>query len=126
MTSLDIDKVLAMNDCHHVDGTPCGDWDMWGALGIRCGGYWAEVDSDIIRVMICIKNDMSNIDIAKACRMSESHVALIQYILCSADWCEYGTSPSSCFPNGTENFNQLVEAAERYYQAKWVKDDESI
>lgn len=73
---------------------PCDE--IWNDL-IKCGGYNSEVDSDIVSVMELIKNKMFVTDIAERLKMSKSHVEIIQYILCSMDYAEYGTSPRGCW-----------------------------
>lgn len=116
---LDVDAILAINNAHDIDGNPVGIWDMWEALGVPNGGYSSAVDLDVIKVMICIRDKMYGPDIAAKLGMSNSHVELIQYMLCSVDWCEYGSSPRGCFPNGQENFERLLKACEDYYVHQW-------
>lgn len=109
-------------------------WDPWEALGQRFGGYSSEVDDDSIRVLRAIKDGLArsranepglgfySTDIAEATGLSASHVELFQYMFCSADWCEYGTSPRGCwfvYDKG-ENFGErLIEAWETYYLRQW-------
>jgi hypothetical protein len=106
-------------------------YDPWTAMRIHCGGYGSEVDLDVIRVLRAIAVGSRNCieglegpkgyvtDIAEQTGMSASHVELIQYMLCSADWCDYGTSPRGCFPNWDGDFEALIAAWEKYYEQQW-------
>jgi len=72
--------------------------DFWDILGIHCGGYGSDVDDDIIKVMEAMHAQVGNTSsIASHTGLSEPHVELIQYILCSAGMCDYGTSPRGCW-----------------------------
>ena len=73
---------------------PCEE--IWEKL-IQYGGYNSEVDRDIISVMECVGKKMFYTDIAQYLQMASSQVELIQYILCSMDYAEYGTSPRGCW-----------------------------
>lgn len=94
-------------------------WDPWEAIEIHCGGYNSEVDADAIAVLKAIRNGGYVSHIAKETGLSEAHVELWQYIFCSADWCDYGTSPRGCFPMPGIDFPALIAAWETYYERSW-------
>ena len=84
-----------------------GIWEL-----IKCGGYNSEVDDDIINVMRVIRDDRPAFytDIAEKLQMKPPHVELIQYILCSMDFAEYGTSPRGCWL--TEKGEKMLKEVE--------------
>lgn len=101
-------------------------WDPWTALGISCGGYSSAVDSEAIAVLRAIRHGVEEsryvTGIAAATGLSEGHVELWQYIFCSADWCEYGTSPRGCWivhDHGDDFGDRLIAAWEAYYERQW-------
>ena len=67
------------------------------ALGIQVFSYNDEVTDEVIDVMRAVNSDRRfNTEIAKDLGLKESHVELIQYLLCNNDHAEYGTSPRGC------------------------------
>lgn len=77
-------------------------WD--GVLGPNnCGGYNTAVDIDILAVLSELYaarksgDAMFVDDLASKLGMSQTHVELIQYMLCSQDLASYGTSPRGCW-----------------------------
>ena len=108
-------------------------WDPWDALGVRCGGYSSAIDDDALAVLKAIRDGAASrhsggeftnytTDIAAKTGMSATHVELWQYLFCSADWCDYGTSPRGCFPNYDIDFDALIAAWEAYYERRWKRD----
>lgn len=79
------------------DIMPCEEiWDK-----IHCGGYNGEVDEDIIKVMSAI-NELnpqppSTTMISAYLSINRNYIELIQYIICTMDYAEYGTSPRCCW-----------------------------
>lgn len=89
--------------------------DPWGdCLGLSCGGYNSEVTNDILAVMRVIIDDRPAYvtDIAEKTGLLPKHVELIQYILCSADLCEYGTSPRGCWAIDDDRFRAAMKLIE--------------
>lgn len=108
-------------------------WDPWEVIAIPAGGYNSSVDLDAIYVLRAIRDGVASgksgddyknyvTDISKRIGMSESHVELWQYIFCSADWCDYGTSPRGCFPAHGLQFDALITAWEAYYVRRWKEE----
>lgn len=108
-------------------------WDPWEVIAIPAGGYSSSVDLDAIYVLRAIRDGVASgksggdyknyvTDISKRTGMSESHVELWQYIFCSANWCDYGTSPRGCFPADGLQFDALITAWEAYYLRRWKED----
>lgn len=60
--------------------------------------------------------------IAEALDLPEAYIELIHYILCSADLCEYGTSPRSCWPEDDKKFQEFITSCELYYKRVWESD----
>ena len=46
-------------------------------------------------------------------------VELIQYVLCSANLCEYGTSPRACWFIDEKVADKLISDSEKQYAEKW-------
>jgi hypothetical protein len=65
-------------------------------------------------------------DIMKRLDLPEKYVELIQYILCSAGLCDYGTSPRGCFFIDRAAARQFIEKCEKYFHNHWEgADDEA-
>lgn len=97
-------------------------WDPWGALNLRCLSYNAQIDQDAINVLQGIQDKLYCTDIAERYSMSPAHVELLQGIFCSANWCEYGTSPRACFAMDREGFPNLIAAWKDFYHRQWVRE----
>lgn len=99
------------------------EWDFWDEAGTTCVGYSSEIDQDLVRVFDQIRMTLGCSTIAKNLGLPEAYVELLQSILSSADFTEYGTSPRSCYPNPERNaegdMNKLLE----WYQNKWGAED---
>jgi hypothetical protein len=87
------------------------------ALNIQVFSYNSTVTDEVFGVMKCIAKDRPayNTAIARAMKLKESHVELIQYLLCNNDHAEYGTSPRGCW---------LTEKGEKLYEQLSVLADE--
>lgn len=85
---------------------PCEE--IWENL-IKNGGYNSAIDNDIISIMKSIRDDEDKWYqvIAKKLNLREEYVELIQYILCTLDYAEYGTSPRGCWL--TDKGNEMLE-----------------
>lgn len=94
-------------------------WDPWEALGLACLSYNSEIDENAIAVLEGVQARQFNSDIAAATGMTQAHVELFQGIFCSADWCEYGTSPRGCWPIDRDGFPKLIEAWQAYFARHW-------
>lgn len=96
-------------------------WDPWDALGLSCCSYNSELDRAAIEVLRLLAGDdfVYCTDIAERTGLSPLMVEMLQGIFCSANWCEYGTSPRGCWPIDREGFSALVTAWEAYYQRHW-------
>lgn len=106
--------ILPNEDDEHGDY-----WNPWVALGIGCGGYRGDGDQNALAVLRGINVHLYSTDIAERTGLASSHVELLQEIFCSANWCEYGTSPRGCWPIDREGFPLLIEAWEQYYERHW-------
>lgn len=70
-------------------------WDF-----IENGGYNSQVDEDIVKVMREVSQGKFNSDIAIKLKLPLEYVELIQYILCTLNYAEYGASPRGCWLTG--------------------------
>lgn len=79
------------------------------AFRISAFSYNSVVSDDFFHVLSGVSEGRYNSDIAKATGLSESHVELIQYLLCNGDHADYGTSPRGCWltDKGKAVFEQL-------------------
>lgn len=95
-------------------------WDFWESVGITCGGYDSQQDLDVINVFKeTSKSPHWHINIAKNLNLDTRYVTLIMEILCSAGFCEYGTSPRGSWAihdKYQENLNKL----EDWYNRRWL------
>lgn len=108
------DLAAAMHDFEESGGH-----SPWEALGLNYAGYSSEQDRQAIAIMECIGDGMFCNDIARKLGLSPDHVELWQYIFCSADWCEYGTSPRGCWPIDKERWASEIENWRRYQEVAW-------
>ena len=72
-------------------------FDPWEGLGLPLGPYNGAVEHDVLVVLEGILAGKFMTDIASETGLTEGHVELIQYMLCDADVCDYGTSPRGCW-----------------------------
>lgn len=109
------------------------DWDgayfdPWEAIGLRCCSYNSEIDRraiDVLREIARPEFTYCN-DIAEKLELSPVEVELWQGIFCSANWCEYGTSPRGCWivhDHGPDFGERLIAAWEAYFERKWLKEE---
>lgn len=99
-----------------------GGFDPWESLGISCGSYSSNQDEHGIAVLelIVTERGIYNTDIARRLALSPAHVELWQYIFCSADLCEYGTSPRGCFPVSDDAAKAFLENWKQYHKLAWM------
>jgi hypothetical protein len=97
-------------------------WDFWDEAGLHCSGYDSEQDRHLIEVFIETgKADNWFEAIAKRLELDAYYVMLLIEILCSAGFCEYGTSPRSAWAiHGTykDNVKKLLD----WYRGSWDGD----
>jgi Mn-dependent DtxR family transcriptional regulator len=88
------------------------------AFGIDVFTYNSEVTDEFWGVleMVAENRPAYNTDIAKKLNLKESHVELIQYLLCNKDHAEYGTSPRGCWltPKGEAVYKKLKELKAKF------------
>lgn len=74
------------------------DVGLWDVLGISCGDYNTAIDEHILSVMEEInKGPCFVTDLSETLGLDRHYVELIQYLICSAEMGEYGTSPRGCW-----------------------------
>ncbi len=94
-------------------------WSPWEAMGLHYFSYNSQVDLDALNVLKGIAAGKYNTDIATETGLSPSHVEMIQYLFCGANWVEYGTSPRGGWIMHHINKDRLVAMFEAYYEAQW-------
>jgi hypothetical protein len=97
------------------------EWDFWEQAGLTCCGYGSDSDKHLIDVFIeTSKEDHWYESIAHRLGLDKFYVQLLIEILCSADFCEYGTSPRGAWAirdKYEENLGKLQE----WYSKKWER-----
>jgi len=97
-------------------------WDFWNSVGLTCAGYSSANDADLINVFIESGTEGRWFqDIAQKLGLQESYVALLQEILCSADFCEYGTSPRGAWAIH-DKYEENVKNLMVWYLEKWEQE----
>lgn len=87
-----------------------GFFDPWEIFPCFYGSYNSDFDDMAILVLENIRHN----------RFGDRHGEglaheMFREVLCTADLCDYGTSPRGCFPNWDTDFNDLLPAL----IAKW-------
>lgn len=85
------------------------------AFSIEVFSYNTEVTNEVIAVLKEIKEGRPAYvtEIASKLNLKESHVELIQYLICNNDHAEYGTSPRGCWltPKGEQLYAKVSALA---------------
>jgi hypothetical protein len=98
-------------------------WDFWDECGMHCAGYNSEIDRDLILVFMQSDSRVEgrsvySSDVASRLGLAEAYVELLKYALCSANFCEYGSSPRGAWVTHGKQ-DELREKLFRWYGAKW-------
>lgn len=80
-----------------IDNDEYSDIDTLTLMGFNYSSYNSKVYDELRGVISCVANRKFNSEIAKELNLTESHVELIQYILCDKKLVDYGTSPRGCW-----------------------------
>jgi hypothetical protein len=109
-----MNRLGACKYCDNEGCLGCDSDDVLGeALYLPVFGYNSAVSDNIFNILeyLCIGNreDRFVTGLAKRFDLTPEHVELIQYLLCGADLCDYGTSPRGCFitDKGRELYSKL-------------------
>lgn len=95
------------------------EWGFWDAAGLQCSGYSSETDHDLISVFIETGKDPHwHSDIAERLHLDDKYVTLMMEILCSADFCEYGTSPRGAWAIHTD-YESNIKRLTDWYLRTW-------
>jgi hypothetical protein len=99
-------------------------WSFWDSIGLICAGYASDSDLDLILVFIeTSKEKHWYVDIANRLNLNEKYVVLLMEILCSADYCMYGSSPRGAWAD-PDTYNQNLEKLIQWYINTWgVNED---
>lgn len=94
-------------------------WDFWDSVGLVCAGYDSSQDMDLINVFKETAKDKHwYVDIAESLSLDVSYVRLLIEILCSAGFCEYGTSPRGAWAIPSDYASNLDKLL-LWYKIKW-------
>lgn len=104
--------------------TDAAPWDFWEEAKIHCASYNSNIDLDLYRVFCGIVAKKFNTDIAAELKLPPQYVELLQSILCSMSWCDYGTSPRGCFVDLDHDPEVLRAKLLDYLGRKWNMDGE--
>lgn len=113
------ERVKAALSLHsRMEGDDCCDdaFDPWELFPSVYGSYESAFDQLAIQVLEDVR-DMTHHRTDLAARM-------FREMLCTAELCDYGTSPRVCFPN--QAFKPLIDPLlakwKEYYRATWGED----
>lgn len=101
---------------------PDTPWDFWEEAGLSCVSYNSDIDFDLYRVFCGVIEKKFNTDLASELKLPEQYVELLQSILCSVGWCDYGTSPRGCFVDHRHDPEELRGRLLDYLGRKWNMD----
>ena len=100
---------------------------LWEAVGCQCGGYNGELDElllDVVKSQLAENTENNGIFLygKDASEEIKSKIELINYILCSADLLDYGTSPRFPFisPFGRGVFDLYFKQV----RPDWLDEDD--
>ena len=101
-------------------------WDFWSdAAQLNCCGYDSSNDSDLIDVFIETgKENHWYEKIAAKLNLDKKYVCLLMEILCSADFCEYGTSPRGAWAIH-KTYEANIEKLKEWYLNSWEEHYEA-
>lgn len=112
----EVREVLARPDAQHRELRSCDDFDPWDILPSLYGSYDSRFDDCVIDVL-CELRDRTR-------RRDDLAADMIREMLCSADLCDYGTSPRHCFATVEfrELLPELIERWRAYAKQQWEDD----
>lgn len=112
----EVREILARPDAQHRDLRSCDDFDPWDILPSLYGSYDSRFDDCVIDVL-CELRDRTR-------RRDDLAADMIREMLCSADLCDYGTSPRHCFATAEfrELLPELIERWRAYAKQQWEDD----
>jgi hypothetical protein len=107
------------SESHLYGGDECFDpWEMFPCL---YGSYSSEFDDMAITVLENIRDRK----FGKSAGENLAH-EMFREMLCTADLCDYGTSPRGCFPNWQSGFAEilptLIDKWHEYRRVNWGSD----
>lgn len=99
------------------------EWDFWAdEADMGAISYNAQIDLDLLAVLKGIAAKKYCTDIAAELGLPDRYIELLQSILCSVGWCDYGTSPRGCWIDGDHDADALIIRLGRYVNEQWFKD----
>lgn len=131
---LTLEKALALPDAQTKEQTAHADkyFDPWALFPELYGSYSSQFDELAINVLEDLQTSAAALSSkelgawSKACGYRRRDLAseIFREMLCTKDFCDYGTSPRVCFATGkfAEVLPQLIEKWKAYYKATWDED----
>lgn len=86
-----VQKLLDMPDAESNELRSVEDFDPWNLFPCLYGSYSSEFDRMAVEVLEDI--------LAKRVTRADLAAEMFREMLCTADLCDYGTSPRVCFPS---------------------------
>lgn len=100
-------EILDRPDPDHRELRSCDDFDPWDIFPSLYGSYDSAFDECAIEVLCEIRDGRR--------QRQDLAADMIREMLCTADLCDYGTSPRHCFP--TVEFRALLPELINRWQA---------
>lgn len=98
---------------------------LWELVGCKCGGYNGYLDKLLLDVVADIKKEKESKGIflyGKEDEEKKAKIEIINYMLCSEDMADYGSSPR--FPWLTEYGKVVLDLYDKQKIPKWLDKDD--
>ena len=102
------------------------DWweSLWQAIGCSCGGYSGELDQLLLGLVLNYMNEDSENNGIFYDKSRQNEIEILNYIMCSADILEYGSSPR--FPWLTRYGEVVLDLYFNQTKPDWVLEQDGI
>lgn len=109
-------EILDRPDAEAFDIRGIDDFDPWDIFPALYGTYCSTFDECAIDVLCEIRDGQR--------RREDLAADMLREMLCTANLCEYGTSPRTCFPTMEfrEILPELIERWQAFSKASWESD----
>lgn len=114
--TLRVRQILDCSDAEDADFRGCDDFNPWNIFQSLYGTYSDDFDQCAIDVLCDIRDGQRRrVDLA---------AEMFREMLCTADLCDYGTSPRGCYPTieFREILPELIERWKAFSRASWNLD----
>lgn len=110
-------EILDRPDAEARDIGSVDDFDPWDIFPALYGTYCSSFDHCAIDVLCDIRDGQR--------RRDDLAADMLREMLCTADLCDYGTSPRTCFPTMEfqEILPELIERWRAFARANWEAEE---